>query len=93
MGRFHSATTLIGVDVQQSGKTRLANFCMVDFSAPSRINRIHRELRRRLDACIEQRRESALSPGNDDDFEKWRRSVARSERLSRALTQFLSSQP
>jgi hypothetical protein len=57
-------------------------------SSPS-IQPVHRELRRRLEACRERRRAAALSPGNDDDFAVWCREVRRGGKLTRALTNFL----
>ena len=46
---------------------------------------VERALKRRIAVCRECRRAAALSPGNDEDFAKWKRECDRGEKLSRAL--------
>jgi hypothetical protein len=47
-------------------------------------------LRARLYAAEERRRELALSPGTDADFEGWNREVRRINRLREAIKRHLS---
>ena len=51
---------------------------------------IERALKRRIAVCRDCRRAAALSPGNDEDFAKWKRECDRGEKLSRALIAHLS---
>ena len=51
---------------------------------------VERALKRRIAVCRECRRAAALSPGNDEDFAKWKRECDRGEKLSRALIAHLS---
>lgn len=80
-----------------------ARFLMVDLFVPESvcpmpsqiprrpaIDRVHRRLLDRLAAAEARRREIALSPGSDADFEAWNREVRRINRLRTALRQHLA---
>lgn len=54
------------------------------------MDRVHRRLLARLYAAEERRREIALSPGSDADFEAWNCQVRRINRLRTALRMHLS---
>lgn len=92
MGYLYAAT------VPKSGKSKMQRICTPEgfpqiFSAYTSYlqpDRIHRTLRRRMDAAKARRLEAALSAGSDDDFAAWNREVLRINKLTRALTAHLS---
>lgn len=62
---------------------RLENVHVLPPGEPARP--IHRELKRRLELLREERRELALSPGDDEQFARWTKVRDRGARLSRVL--------
>ena len=80
MGYLYTAT------LPGAAKSKFAEFTPAErFADP-----IERALKRRIAVCRECRRAAALSPGNDEDFAKWKRECDRGEKLSRALIAHLS---